>query len=129
MTCADSTGTTTCGSTTHLCIKADATKTATFYYREPDGTTPVDITGLQARMRFAAVDGDTNLLTLTSSPAAGLTITPLLGQVDMKITPAQTGALDPDVKLEWELELYDPLDLTVVTPLVSGTADVTESVP
>lgn len=119
----------TCGSTTHLCIKADATKTATFYYREPDGTTPIDITGLEARIRFAAVGGDTNLLTLTSDPAAGLTITPLLGQIDMKITPAQTGALNLDVKLEWDLELYDPGDATVVTALVSGTADVTGPVP
>lgn len=127
MTCG--TGADTCGSVTHLCVTRTLNKTPTFFYREPDGTTPIDITGLEARMRFAALGGDTNLLTLTSDPAAGLTITPLLGQIDALLTPAQTAAFTAGVKLEWVVELYDPLDTDNDFVLVAGTADVTDPVP
>lgn len=118
-----------CGTGAHLCIPKGGTKTATFYYRENDQITPIDITGMQARMRIAAYAG-ANLFTFTSDPAAGLTITdPTLGRIDWKMTPAQTGTLTAGAKLEWQLELYNPLDVTAIKRFPLGTADVTEPVP
>lgn len=123
---ADTTG--DCGTGGHLCIAKGGTKNFTFYYRDKDGA-GIDITGKQARFRLAVYDG-ANVLTLTSSPAAGLVITDAsIGQVDGTLTPTQTGALTVGTKYEWQFELYDPLNAAWIKRFPVGTADVTDAVP
>jgi hypothetical protein len=61
--------------------------------QNPDGT-PVDLTGCTARMQLRRHAGAATAdLDLTSSPAAGITITAEEGQIDVRITAAQTANL------------------------------------
>lgn len=93
----------------------------TMYWRLRDQVTPIDLTGLQARMQVR--DGADNLfalVTLTSSPAAGLTVTPLLGRVDVRIGAEVTATFPVDGDLVYGLEMYDPLDITQVPYTVTG---------
>lgn len=76
-----------------LNIAAGATFNLTFWVKNSDKSA-VDLTGCTARMQFRRqYTSPTAALSLTSSPAAGLTITPLAGRVDIQITEAQTRSL------------------------------------
>lgn len=105
----------------HFTTDQGLTFTRTLYWRLADRVTPINLTGLQARMQVR--DGATNpvaLVSLTSSPAAGLTVTPLLGQVNFRIGADVMSTLPVDGDLVYGLELYDPTDLTQVSYAVSG---------
>lgn len=74
-------------------IAAGATFKLSFWVKNEDGSA-VDLTGCSARMQLRRqYTSPTPALSLTSSPAAGLTITPLAGRVDIEISEAQTRSL------------------------------------
>jgi hypothetical protein len=73
--------------------------------------TPVDLTGMTATMILRKEKGGAALLTLTSTPAAGITITPGYGQLYIAMTASQTLAL------VYDLYFYD-LVLTVTSTSV-----------
>lgn len=77
---------------------------------KPDLTKPIDITGYNATLQVSTdSSADTALLTLTSSPAAGLTVNGPAGQVSAHATPAQTLAL-PDGHCWWGMEVSNGTD-------------------
>lgn len=83
----------------------------------------------QARMRFAPRYDGSDVLLLTSSPAAGLTINYAAGSIAIYIGATLTAALNANVKLVWDLEMYDPVTPDSVIFLGSGTAVVEPKVP
>lgn len=59
-------------------------------WKNPDGT-PVNMTGFTARLQIREDYASPRpIITLTSSPVAGLTITALLGKIVLDITAAQS---------------------------------------
>jgi hypothetical protein len=62
-------------------------------YKDNDGL-PIDLTGATAKMQVRDTKGGAKLaFTLTSPSTGGITITPLLGQIAIKMTPTQTNKL------------------------------------
>lgn len=60
-----------------------------------DADAPKDLTGYQGRMQIREkVDSETALVSLTSSPAAGITIVGAEGRVNIVISDDQTMALN-----------------------------------
>jgi hypothetical protein len=79
--------------------------------------TPIDLTGYSATMAIRKSDADENILTLTSSPAAGLTITAGDGQVTVRLTAAQMTTLAEDggrhaFKIDLTVGGADPVRMT-----------------
>lgn len=58
-----------------------------------DNGTAIDLTGYTAKMEIRDMPGGTVFSTLTSSPAAGITITAATGEIDFALTAAQSAAL------------------------------------
>jgi hypothetical protein len=84
-----------------------------------------DLSGWQARMSIKAdVDDVAPLVTLTSSPAAGLTITPLAGEIEIKIDDSATALYT------WESGVYDLVitNGTDAEPVLEGGIIVRKSV-
>lgn len=80
---------------------------------------PVDLTGYTARMQIKTKLADTtNLLELTSSPAAGLTVDNVAKTITITLTAAQTAALTFKTAV-YSLEMVS--SATVVTEILSGT--------
>lgn len=87
-----------------------------------------DLTGYSARMMIRKDVFDVNPLLSFTTPIGGLTISPTLGKTTLKITAAQTAALQVTAldlgvqnwRTSWvyDLELVDPAGL--VTRLVQG---------
>jgi hypothetical protein len=115
-----------CLTTGHLTIHQGAEFSSTAYRRAKNQTTIIPIpVGFEARMRFARdYTGAPVMFTLTSSPAAGLTINYVLGEIAIYLGATVTLPLDPSEKLKWEIEIYDPLDPDVIVFLGSGSASV-----
>lgn len=74
---------------------------------DPDLNSPIDLTGYTARCQVRAAPGSTPLITLTSSPAAGLVVGGVAGTVTGQASDEQTATLDPATWL-WEVEVYNP---------------------
>lgn len=91
-----------------------------------DGGAVVAIpSGFEARMIFSLQYGPmTEVFTLTSDPAAGLTIDYAHGMISIYYGATQTAALTAGIALTWVLEIYDPLNADAVIFLGSGTAVV-----
>lgn len=78
-----------------------ATYSAVFYILNAAGTTAL-VTGCQAELTVSA-NGET-VVALTSSPAAGLTVTVSTGKVAVVITDEQTEAMDFG-RGDWNLDI------------------------
>jgi hypothetical protein len=89
-----------------------------------DGT-PVDLTGYTARMKVAEDYDSTPALSLTSSPAAGLTLGGTAGTIRIVITDEQTATLAIESgKYDLELEAADG----TVRRLLRGNVSVLQEV-
>lgn len=75
----------------------------------PDLANPINITGYQARLQVRKGPGETVVLSLTSSPPGGLTVTGPAGTVDVRATPAQMTAIEPGT-WQWEIEIDNSVD-------------------
>lgn len=82
---------------------------------QPDYDNPIDLTGYTAKLQVREAPGTTAVLSLTSSPAAGLTVNGALGTVDIRAAPAQTELIDPGTWL-WELEVFNGTDRYTLNP-------------
>lgn len=116
-------------STAQLSLRRGTEFTSTAKRRSgPGGQTVVAIpAGWQARMRFAADYSTAAEFTLTSSPAAGLTINYPQGTIAIYIGATVVTALLLNAYV-WELDIYDPLVPNSVVFLGSGTAIVKPAV-
>ena len=76
---------------------------------EPNPADPVDITGYGAKLQVRQQAGEPSALSLTSSPAAGLTVNGSAGTVDVRAAPAQTELITAGTWY-WELELDNGTD-------------------
>ena len=86
---------------------------------------PINLTGYTAAMqlRLQAASPDPSALNLTSSNG-GITITPLAGEMDILMTTAQSGALNPGFYV-YDLEIALS---GVVTRIIQGQITVSAQV-
>ena len=73
-------------------VDQNATFSFIVEYKDNDGL-PIDLTGSTAKMQVRDTKGGSKLAFSLTSPAGGITITPLLGKVTIKMTPTQTNKL------------------------------------
>jgi hypothetical protein len=74
-------------------VDQNATFSFIVEYKDNDGL-PIDLTGATAKMQVRDTKGGAKLaFTLTSPSTGGITITPLLGKLTIKMTPTQTNKL------------------------------------
>lgn len=89
--------------------------------------TPADLTGLAARFAIRRTPGDADAL-LTGSTTDGRVVIDIpTSTISIVIGADVTATLDWNKAL-YDLELYDPADLTVVYPVASGRVTVTAEV-
>lgn len=87
-------------------------------YKDSAGA-PIDLAGYTAAMQFRPVSSNTTALNLTSS--SGITITPATGTLAIRITAAQSAALEA-TQFDYELEITSGSG--VVTRLIQGLVAV-----
>jgi hypothetical protein len=73
-------------------VDQNATFSFIVEYKDNNGL-PIDLTGSTAKMQVRDTKGGSKLAFSLTSPAGGITITPLLGKVTIKMTPTQTNKL------------------------------------
>jgi hypothetical protein len=73
-------------------VDQNATFSFIIEYKDNNGL-PIDLTGATAKMQVRDTKGGTKLAFSLTSPAGGITITPLLGKLTIKMTPTQTSKL------------------------------------
>ena len=73
-------------------VDQNATFSCIVEYKDNDGL-PIDLTGSTAKMQVRDTKGGSKLAFSLTSPAGGITITPLLGKLTIKMTPTQTNKL------------------------------------
>jgi len=105
-------------------IDQGAQYTTTIIWADSSGN-PIDLTGYSAAMqlRLQAASPNPSALNLTSSNGV-ITITPLAGEMDILMTTAQTGALDPGFYV-YDLEIALG---SVVTRIIQGQITVSAQV-
>jgi hypothetical protein len=94
--------------------------------KNPNGP-KLDLTGYSARMHIRPeLESATVLVSLSSAPGGGMTITPLDGRIDIEISDAATSALSFE-KAVYDLELVQPngVVLRVYRGSVSLSLEVT----
>jgi len=73
-------------------VDQNATFSFIVEYKDNNGL-PIDLTGSTAKMQVRDTKGGSKLAFSLTSPAGGITITPLLGKITIKMTPTQTNKL------------------------------------
>jgi hypothetical protein len=73
-------------------VDQNATFSFIIEYKDNNGL-PIDLTGATAKMQVRDTKGGTKLAFSLTSPGGGITITPLLGMLSIKMTPTQTNKL------------------------------------
>jgi len=73
-------------------VDQNATFSFIVEYKDNSGL-PIDLTGSTAKMQVRDTKGGSKLAFSLTSPAGGITITPLLGKLTIKMTPTQTNKL------------------------------------
>lgn len=112
-----------------LTIENGATFEKTWIYAD-SSRTPIPISTYEARMQIRErLEDATALVSLTSTPVAGIVLEANFstGQIDIRIGADVTDALTFDRGV-YDLELYNPIDLTEVYRLVGGTVILTQGV-
>lgn len=110
---------------TDLTIKQGATFRVVYAWQNPDGTA-IPLTGLSARMQarrnYATAE---TLLDLTEG--SGLTLVPAAGEVHVELSAVATAAL-PAAQGVFDIEVFDPLDVSEVTRLDEGRLTISPEV-
>jgi hypothetical protein len=73
-------------------VDQNATFSFIVEYKDNNGL-PIDLTGSTAKMQVRDTKGGSKLAFSLTTPAGGITITPLLGKLTIKMTPTQTNKL------------------------------------
>lgn len=109
----------------HLTIEKGATYQKTLIWQDSTGTA-IDLTGYTARMQIREnVKSDTTLVSLTSDPSGGITITELEGKIEIEIDADTTSAIIASYGV-YDLEMIDAEDK--VTRLVKGNVSFDDEV-
>ena len=109
----------------NVTIRQGATWVLAFRVRD-DGVAR-NLTGWSARMQVRETHASaTALLSLTSSPAAGVTIDTGLGKVTLEATAAQTAALPAPLAAVYDVEMVSPAGK--VDRVLEGVARITPEV-
>jgi hypothetical protein len=119
-----------------LVIKQGATKRHVWVYCEPDGVTPIPLTGLKARLQVRVDYAATPTLNLDSATPglhSYLAVepldaddAPLVGEIHLYLGATVTAALVAGDLGVGDLELYDPTDTDEVEFLLQETVTVVE---
>lgn len=109
-----------------LTIEQGATWEQSVQQLQPGTETPVDLTNYTARMQIRPnVSSDVVYVSLTSSPAAGITIAAATGTVTLRMSATETAALSwRDAVYDLELESSDG----TVTRLIEGRVTLSREV-
>ena len=113
----------------HLSIERGATYRKTYLYVDSDGNA-ISLAAYEGRMQIReTVDSTTAIVSLTSDPAAGITIEldGETGRVDIEIAADVTEDFTFNFAV-FDLELYDPIDTTEVIRLVEGLVTLNKDV-
>jgi hypothetical protein len=86
-------------------VDQNTTFTFTIDYADANGV-PINLTGATAKMQVRDSKGGQKLAFTLTSPSGGITITPLLGKLVIKMTPTQTSKLFYP-KSEYDVMLTD----------------------
>lgn len=90
-----------------LTIEQGATYNQTLLYFNPDGVTPINLTGVTAKMQIRPTAESSTLIIELSTTNGRIVIVPLEGKLTLSITDEDTNAL-PAGKYVYDLELYNP---------------------
>lgn len=90
------------------------------------GGTPFDTTGWEARMMVRRNYDSTPVISLTSNPAAGITLGGVTGEITFFV--GADDMKDLAGNYVFDLELYDPGDVNIVYGVVRGTLEVRREV-
>ena len=99
--------------------------TFTFQFVVKTGDTPWNLTGYTAAMQFRLTTTSA-VAAISLTQASGITITGATGNLAIRATAAQTGALDDSAKYDYDLEITSSAG--VVTRLIQGVASVSSQV-
>jgi hypothetical protein len=89
-------------------------------YRQPDGTTPVDLTGYSARMHLRTDIKSPEIVLNLTTENGGIEIAPDIGRLTIKFTAAQTEVIHAR-EYVYDIELYRQVGQEViVTRLIEG---------
>ena len=98
-----------------------------FAFRVRDDGAVQDLAGWQARMQVRETHASaTTLLSLTSSPAAGITIDASLGKVTIEASATATAALPAPLAAVYDIEIVSPAGK--VDRVLEGVARITPEV-
>lgn len=112
-----------------LKMRKGSTYTKTWIYADNTGI-GIPLTDYEARMQIREnIDSASPVVSLTSSPAAGITLEAGAedGRIDIRIGADSTEAWT-FTRGVYDLEIYKPADLTEVLVLVEGVVSVYEGV-
>lgn len=107
-------------------FEVDQNTTFTFVieYKDSNGN-PINLTGASAKLQVRDTKGGSKLAFTLTSPSSGITITPLLGKLTVRMTPTQTNKLFYP-KSSYDLMITD--SNAVKTKLVEGFLTLSRSV-
>jgi hypothetical protein len=109
----------------NLSVRQGDTLAQTVFVREKDGggvASPIDLTGWTAKMQVKTRRAGTVKITL--SGGSGLTVTPLDGQIDIRIESTATANLDC-AEYSYDLQIINPADANFQRTLIAGKLTVT----
>lgn len=109
-----------------LTIEAGATFRQTLLYQDPNGVA-VPLTGYFARMQIRARADDPEILHTMTSPADGIAVGPLAGEIHLRIGADVTNTF-LFKNAVYDLELAMTADPTEVVRLVEGKVTVNPNV-
>jgi hypothetical protein len=105
-------------------IDQGSTWTLQLIYKDPNGT-PINLTGYTAKMQVRRkFDSSTAVLTLTSLPGGGITITGITGTIDLLATDEQTEVIEGGLYV-YDLELNNG---GAITRLIQGQITISPQV-
>ena len=97
-----------CATNNYYDIVADQGATLNrVFFLKTSTKTPIVLTGYTGRMHIRASASSSEIVETITSQNGQLTINPLLGRVDILLTPAETAALEPKV-YAYDIELESP---------------------
>lgn len=104
-------------------IEQSATYSHNLYYREPDGTTPIQLYNCTAKMQVRPGAGSSILYIELSTENGRIVIDPLLGKISLIISATDTLAITPIKDALYDLELYFH-DTNIIKRLIEGKITV-----
>lgn len=95
-----------------------------FDYLEPDEVTPVDLTGVSARLQLRP-DINAGFVELLTTVSGEIIITPLIGRIALRLPAARSGLLSGVLLYDLELTYSNGDVETIVAGTLTIVGDVT----